>query len=50
MYRFKEFVAACLVTCLGMVVVLTAPALAQEKKPKPQILCERPMLVSVQLV
>ena len=38
MYRFKEFVAACLVTCLSMVVVLTAPALVQEKKPKPQIL------------
>ncbi|GAI58714.1 unnamed protein product [marine sediment metagenome] len=38
MYRFKQFVAACLVACLSMVVVLTAPASGQEKTPKPQIL------------
>jgi hypothetical protein len=29
MYRFKEFAAACLVACLTMAIVLTAPALAK---------------------
>jgi imidazolonepropionase-like amidohydrolase len=35
---FKKFIAASLVTCLGMMVVLTALAFAAEEKPKPQTL------------
>jgi imidazolonepropionase-like amidohydrolase len=36
MYWFKEFVSACLVACLSMTAVLTAPATAAEKK-KPKL-------------
>ena len=38
MYWFKKFAGACLVACMSIAVVLTAPASAQEKKPKPQTL------------
>ncbi len=38
MYRLKEIVAACLVACLSIMAVLTAPASAAEEKPKPQTL------------
>jgi imidazolonepropionase-like amidohydrolase len=38
MHWFKEFVAACLVACLSMMLALTAPASAAEEKPKPQVL------------
>jgi imidazolonepropionase-like amidohydrolase len=38
MTSFKKFIAASLVACLGMMVVLTAPAFAAEEKPKQQTL------------
>ena len=38
MYRFKGCVAACLVACLSIMAVLTAPASAAEKPPKSQTL------------